>query len=200
MPKFNPKQKTRSQKPSSPSPSTPEKKSGTYKRGSPKLTKFYGLLIIAAVATGMVFLLMNYQNLPPPIAQWDHIQLRLKIWIWPPNGEWNESMPTAYDDTQWYNFTTIYEPSTETNNASIYYYGLPTGIYERVRTAGTGVESAPFKIDNCVDTNPKDGNDDKTGSPALGWGFVINSLDPFKGFFNKTIVVSFEILEHIPHT
>ncbi len=189
MPKFNPKRKTKGQQPES-SPSSPQpKKRGTYSRGSSKMTKFYGIIIIAAIATGLFFLLSDYINPPPTIAQWDHVQLHLKIWIYPADGKWNESIPTDYDDAPWYNFTTIYEVSTDTN-ASVNKLGLPIGIYNKVRFYNVGGKSPAFQILNCTDSD-KDKKDDTTGQPADGWGF---SVPGFELFVNKIIVVKFEVL------
>ncbi len=189
MPKYNPKRKSRSQQPQTPPQSSPEKKSGTYSRGSSKSTKFAGIIIIAAIATGLVFFLMNSSDFTVSIRQWDHVQLHLTIWIWPTNDNWNDTIPANYNGTQWYNFTTIYEESND-SNASVYKYGLPTRIYEEARTSLVG-SGRTFKIDNCTDSN-KDGLDDTTGNPAKGWGFAVPG---FEIFVNEIIVVRYEVLE-----
>ncbi len=194
MPKFNPKRKAKSQQPKSPSPSDTPKKSGTYSRGSPRSTKLYGIIIIAAIASGMVLLLSDYmQNLPPTIAQWDHVQLRLQIWIWPADGKWNDTITPDQDTTQWYNFTTIYAPSSDSNVTITQKVGLPLGIYNKVRSYSVGRQSPPFQILNCIDIN-EDQKDDKTGQSADGWGFPESHP-----FYNKTIVVKFEVLAHDPN-
>ncbi len=194
MPKFNPKRKGRSQQPESPPPGTTEKKSGTYKRGTPNRTKFYGIVIIAAIATGLVMLLTTDLFATSTIKQWDHVQLHLTIWIWPTNDDWNETLPADYSNTQWYNFTTIYENSTD-SNASVYKSGLPIRLYEEVRNYKVGF-GRTIKIDNCTDAN-RDGYDDTTGLPALGWGFPVPG---FENFAKKTVVVRFEVLAIDPHT
>ncbi len=186
MPKPNPKRKAKSQQVKAPSSSEP-KKSGTYSRGSPKMTKFYGIIIIATIGTGLFFLFDTlYKNLPPAIAQWDHVQLQLRIWIFPTIGEWDESMDNV-TSVKWYNFTTIYEPSTDTN-VTVDKEGLPMGIYNKAREYNVGGKSQAFYIKNCIDLN-KDKKDDYDNEPALGWGFPETAP-----FYNKTIVVKLEVL------
>ena len=192
MPKYNPKRKVKSQRQGedsqSSSTSAPAKKKGSYSRRSSALTKFYGLIIIVSIITGIVFLVNNLsENHPPDIEQWDHVQLYLEIWISDADVPWDETKPN-YTWTEWYNFTTIYEPSTDTNE-TVNTDGLPLGIYEKVPEHSVGVKSDAFMILNCIDLD-KDKKDDHTGQRANGWGFPESHQ-----FWNKTIIVKFEILD-----
>jgi hypothetical protein len=202
MPKFNPKRKGRSQRPETPPPNSSEKKGGTYKgtyKGrSSKLTKFYGVIIIAAIATGLFFLFDSLNSAgTPTIDKWDHVELRLTIWIYPKVGKWDESMANV-TTLNWYNFTTIYEESSDTNTTIARKdgipIGLPIGIYEEVRYSQVGIESRAIMINNCIDAD-KDKKDDTTGETARGWGFPETHE-----YYNTTIVVKFMIITHHPHS
>ncbi|HMF34170.1 MAG TPA: hypothetical protein VKK79_22285 [Candidatus Lokiarchaeia archaeon] len=134
----------------------------------------------------------------PTVQQWDHVELNLYIWL-----------ETTYDNTsasvtpppdlnitqQWYNFTTIYQNSSDTA-PNVNTTGLPVGIYSGVN-GGDGIlghhvgdsSPTPLYIPACSDLD-KDGYDDyQTTRKALGWGFP--DTNPF---YNKTIIVTWAIL------
>jgi hypothetical protein len=202
MPKYNPKRdKTQASDNEAPKNAPKKKEKGTYFRKASSHGKFYGIIIIAVFLVGLIYILYQQPQGPtgPVVAQWDHVELNLCIWT---DAHYfsNATAPPAPDAnvTYWYNFTTIYQNSTDTNT-SVLIWGLPVGIYsgvggnEGVLGKSVNYKSNPIYIQACTDPDKTGYDSQNPTQKAYGWGFINN--DPLsKEFFNTTIIVTYVIL------